>query len=66
MRLKLGSTPAMTFVARDNMWATLAAWRRRRDKAVAFAGDIIFGTPMPDIAADPFLAQPVSIECRCS
>jgi hypothetical protein len=52
------------FALRKALERAPAGWRRRRrpDKAAAFAGEITFGTPMLDIAADPFLAQPVSIE----
>src|SRR6202011_3345018 len=42
------------------MLPPLAARRRgSADETAAFAGQVIFSTPVRDVAADPLLAQPV-------
>ena len=41
-------------LAGENVRAALPA-----NRAAAFTGEVIFATAMADIAADPFLAQPV-------
>src|SRR5216684_9214347 len=47
-------------LAREDVRAALAARRwRRGDQAAAFAGEVVLVAAMPDVAADPLLAEPI-------
>src|ERR1700738_3607199 len=52
--------PGDNVLRREHVRTAVAARRRRRaDQAAAFAGEIILIAPMPDVAADALLAEPV-------
>jgi hypothetical protein len=47
-------------LAREDVRAALAARHRRcADQAAAFAGEVVLVAAMPDVAADPLLAEPI-------